>query len=259
MRLTSSLLLALAVAVPLFAATSTEVTIPVAGYLVLSNDLTYRTEAVITNHSDAAKTVMLELINDGRADLYRVFTIDAHETMYLPTAGFPSASPGLNGTIGALRIRSDGASGGIEAKAVIVAEHPISRGSSRQEVDAVPKEEYHANETYFIGVRHSAGTGAYTNVGITNLSETETVTFFVQFQFHTGLTSVTVPPMSMRQIRVTGPGNAGRWVHVWPEWSDPDGTPARSTPWVAYASTVDTHTGDAYSGQRVPAHSKFRP
>lgn len=36
MRLTSSLLLALAVAVPLFAATSTEVTIPVAGYLVLS-------------------------------------------------------------------------------------------------------------------------------------------------------------------------------------------------------------------------------
>lgn len=101
---------------------------------------------MITNHSDAAKTVMLELINDGRADLYRVFTI------------------------GALRIRSDGASGGIEAKAVIVAERPISRGSSRQEVDAVPKEDYHAKETYFIGVRHSAGTGAYTNVGITRSS-----------------------------------------------------------------------------------------
>lgn len=63
----------------------------------------------------------------------------------------------------------------------------------------------------------------------------------------------------MRQIRVTGPGNAGRWVHVWPEWSEVDGMPAHSTPRVAYASTVDTHTGDAYSGQRVPAHSTFRP
>lgn len=64
-----------------------------AGYLVLSDDLAYRTEVVITNHSDAAKTVMLELVNDGRADLYRIFTIGAHETMYLPTGGFPSASP----------------------------------------------------------------------------------------------------------------------------------------------------------------------
>ncbi|HEX6087545.1 MAG TPA: hypothetical protein VF266_23640 [Thermoanaerobaculia bacterium] len=258
MRLTSYVLLALAATVPLSAAVSSEVTIPVAGYLVLSDDLTYRTEAVITNHSDRAKTVVLELVHDGHAELFRVFTIDAHETMFLPTAGLPSASPGLNGTIGALRLRTDG-TGGIEAKAVIVAERRISRGSSRQEVEGVPMEEYHANETYFLGVRHSAGTGAYTNVGITNLSETETVTFFVQFQFHTQPTAVTVPPLSMRQIRVTGPGNAGRWVRVWPEWSDPDGTPAHSTPWVAYASTVDTHTGDAYSGQRVPAHSKFRP
>jgi hypothetical protein len=80
----------------------------------------------------------------------------------------------------------------------------------------------------------------------------------VQYQFLAPI-EVVVPPLSSRQIRIPGPGNAGRRVTVYPEWAIGDGAPARTTPWVAYASTVDGYTGDAFSGTRVPATSKINP
>lgn len=268
MRLTALAVLLLATSLPLFAASS-EVTLPIAGYLKLSPDLQYRTEAVITNHGDKQQYVVMELIRDGRYDLFRGFSIEPHQTVFLPTAGFVNWTPAFgNNLLGAVRIRSsagpsdlesDDPSGRIEAKAYIVAERPLSRGSSRQELEGVPREDYYANETYFLGVRHSPNTGAYTNVGITNLHETETVTFYVQFQYQGEPAPVEVLPLSSRQIRIAAAGTAGRWVRVYPEWHAPDGNPARTTPWVAYASTVDTHTGDAYSGTRVPAGSFFEP
>lgn len=265
MRLPFRSLVLLVFAFPLFAAVSSDVTLPAAGYLNLSPDLQYRTEAVLINHSDKAQYVAMELIRDGRAEFFRGFSIGAHETLFLPTAGFPS-SPSMANFIGALRIRAvkgfdvtqTDPTGQIEAKAYIIADRPISRGTSRQEVEGVPSEDYHANETFFLGVRHSPNTGAYTNVGITNLHPTETVTFYVQFQYQTEPTAVTVPPLSLRQFRVTAPGSGGRWVRVYPEWHAPNGNPVRTTPWVAYASTVDMHTGDAFSGTRVPAGSHFR-
>ena len=265
-RVTSVLLAAFAFTLPLFAAVSAEVTLPASGRLVLGSDLLYRTETVLTNHSDETQFVVLELVRDGGVDFIRGFGLQPHETLFLPTGGFPT-SPSLQNVLGAMRIRTvnefeqreTDPTGRIEAKSYIIAERPISRGTSRQEVEGVPAEDYHANETYFLGVRHSPNTGAYTNVGITNLHPTDTVTFFVQFQFQGEPTAVTVPPLSLRQIRITAPGSGGRWVRVYPEWHAPNGNPVRTTPWVAYASTVDTHTGDAFSGARVPASSKFRP
>ena len=87
---------------------------------------------------------------------------------------------------------------------------------------------------------------------------TETVTFYVQFQYQDPF-PVTVPPLSSRQVRITGPGNGGRYVRVTPEWALTDEAPAHTTPWVAYASTIDSQTGDAFSGMRVPATSKYEP
>ena len=170
-------------------------TFPIAGYLHLSPDLQYRTEAVITNHGDKRQPVITEVIRDGHADLFRGFSIEPHQTLFLPTAGFASSSPNMANMLGAVRIRSVGdiadpdtpdTTGTIEAKAYIVAERPLSRGSSR----------------------HRAGE---------------------------------------------------RRPLVYPEWHSADGNTARTTPWVAYASTVDTHTGDAYSGTRVAADSFFEP
>jgi len=103
-------------------------------------------------------------------------------------------------------------------------------------------------------VRHSLGTGAYTNVGIVNMDPTETVTFYVRFQYSNPV-AVVVPPLSLRQIRLPGEGHGGRYVQVYPEWSIGDGAPVHTTPWLAYSSTVDVQTGDTFSGMRVPATS----
>lgn len=259
------LLLALVLAVPMFAAVAAEVTLPVTGYLELSDDLIYRTELTLTNHRNVLQYVSLELVNEGHVQPIRGFALQPNETLFLADGGFHRGG-GRTNLVAAMRIRAvhelealvSDSQGMIEANSFVVAEHPISRGATRQEVAGIPASEYHAEEAVFLGVGHSPGTGAYTNVGITNLHPTQTETFFVKFELHTEAVAVVVPPLSLRQIRISGPGNSGRSLRITPAWAAGDGVPSRTTPWVAYASTVDTHTGDAYSGMRAPAASFVR-
>jgi hypothetical protein len=257
------LLLAALVSVPLFGAIASEVTLPVGGYLKLPNDLVYRTEFTITNHSDQRRVVLVSLVADGFDASFRGFTIEPHETKFLADGGFGNGA-GLSNFVGAMRFRSvvslddepaiDDPAGQLEVESFVVAERGAfgSRGTSRQEVAAIPASEYTLEEMVFVGVRNEAP--LYTNVGIANLHPTQSEKFFVKYQFLAPI-EVVVPPLSSRQIRIPGPGNAGRIVRVYPEWAIGDGAPARTTPWVAYASTVDGLTGDAFSGTRVPAMS----
>lgn len=240
--------LLLVLALPAFAVVDDEVTIPVVGYLQLGPDLLYRTEYTITNHRDVEQYVETHFIQDGRDEIATSFSLKPRETRFIP--GFPQGQNRAN-FIAALRIVAP--SGRIEAKAFIVAEHPITRGDTRQEVESIAKSEYLQEEMVFLGVRHSAGTGKYTNVGIVNLHPTDAQTFTIEYE-RSGTLIVTVPPLSSRQVRVTGPGVSYRALRVLPDWSQNNGAPK---PWVAYASTVDTHTGDAFSGIRVPAGSYY--
>lgn len=257
--------LAVVLAVPLFAATGADITIPIGGYLKLPNDLTYRTEITITNNRDAQQYVMISMVADGHDLPIRAFPLAAHETKFLAQP-FPTSSS-MQSNVGAIHVIAtqpiDSGSydpppadpaGQIEVNAFVVAERGRFRASSRQEVAGIPSSDYRAKEEVFLGVRHDLPT--YTNVGIVNLDPTETVTFFVEFQYLNAF-AVTVPPLSLRQVRIPGDGNAGRWVRVYPEWGAAEGTPSHTTPWVAYASTVDGYTGDAFSGMRVPASSVY--
>lgn len=267
MRLTHCrALLAVAVfaTLPLFAAAtvSNDILIPVVGF-VDGNGVSYRTELVLTNHRDVLQYVSLSFIQDGHDSEFHVFALNPKETKFLPTAGFATGG-GQNPKIGALRIRTKAAGTGnddgvgkIEANAFIVADRGRfgKDGSSRQEVAGIASSEYTAEEAVFLGVRHSLGTGAYTNVGVVNMYA-EPVTFYIRFQYSDPVALV-VPPFSLRQIRIPGEGSGGRYVHVYPEWSIGEGTPTHTTPWAAYASTVDMQTGDAYSGMRVPSDTKF--
>lgn len=270
MRLTHTrvafLLLATLAAIPMFGAIAAEVTLPVGGYLKLPNDLTYRTELTITNHRDARQYVSLSFVGDGHDALFRGFSLEPHETKFLADGGMGTG--GGTRQVAAIRIASvlslDGddelvpdPAGLIEVSSFVVAERGEGgfRGTSRQEVAAIPSTEYTSEEMVFVGVRNEPPT--YTNVGITNLHATQSETFFVQYQFLDPI-AVVVPPLSSRQIRILGAGNGGRRVTVYPEWAIGEGTPARTTPWLAYASTIDGYTGDAFSGTRIPPTSKIR-
>jgi hypothetical protein len=262
-RVALLLFLAIAATVPMFAAIASELTLPVGGYLRLPNDLIYRTEFTITNHSDQRRVVLASMVAEGFDASFRGFTMEPHETKFFADGGFGNG-PGLNNFVGAVRFRSvvslddespaDDPAGQLEVESFVVAERGNfgARGTSRQEVAAIPASEYTLEEMVFVGVRNEAP--LYTNVGIANLHPTQSEKFFVKYQFLAPI-EVVVPPLSSRQIRIPGPGNAGRIVRVYPEWAIGDGAPVRTTPWVAYASTVDGLTGDAFSGARVPAMS----
>lgn len=116
--------------------------------------------------------------------------------------------------------------GRIDATAYIVAVRgPFGLyGTSRQEINATPSEGYTAKEALFHGVRHDLPVDPI---------------------------EVTVPPQTLVQVRIPGPGNAGRWVRVYPAWAI--NGEDRAIPWVAYASSVDGQTGDAWSGIRAPS------
>lgn len=259
----SVLLLAALLAVPAFAASS-EVTIPIGGFLDLPNDLTYRTEMTVTNHRNVLQYVTISMIKDGHVLPYHTFALNPHETKFLEKP-FPTGG-GFQSSIGAIRVAAQqtasdpddpavpDTAGQIEAKAFIIAERGRFKASSRQELEGIPSADYTAKQAVFLGVRHDDPT--YTNVGIVNLHPTEYVTFFVEFQYLAPV-AVNVAPLSLSQVRIPGRGNAGRWVKVYPEWSLSDALPAHTTPWVAYASTVDGYTGDAFSGIRVPPESHF--
>jgi hypothetical protein len=267
LRLPLVLLLLCITALPAAAAApGPDVTVPVAGLLFLDNDVWYRTEFAVTNHRDVAQNVLVDIIDGGTDPVDRSFTVDPRTTLHI--RGGLMQIPNINTriqAIGAFRFTSakpftgDVRSvpdfdplGQLEVRTVIVQERGRfgSRGSTRQEVEAVPASEYQASEQAFVGVQHDDPT--YTNVGIVNLDPTSEQTFFVEFEHHEPF-AVTVPPATLRQVRIPGKGRGdGTWVRVYPDWAVDHIIPVDPVKWVAYASTVNGKTGDAYSGMRVP-------
>ena len=263
------LCLLLFVAVPALADIGHDITIPIVGHVTLP-DVTYRTELVIRNHRDVQLTIVFEFIGwDLSGDFFAydgLLTLEPRGTVF----DMQGRVPGGGDRVFALRMwagkpngRTDGRGrplfdpdpeGRFEAVAHIISDRGrfAHKGSSRQEMPATASSEYLAPEATFYGVRHDGV--AYTNVGITNMHETETVTYIIEFPYLAPF-EVEVSPRSMRQVRIPGGGNAGRQVKITPEWATNGGTPK---PWVAYASTVDPQTGDAYTGIRSLSKENYK-
>ncbi len=269
MRNTAFAVAVLFVAVPLFGGPiGSDLTLPVVGQIIRP-EVRYTTELLVTNHRDVPQWVIVEDIDGTPEEFTRAFLLRPNETghsMIVRPEDF----------IGARRYRAviqlpfdetvqddptyiDDPDGRIEVKAFIT--RSLGRfgafGTSRQEVEAVPSTEYRVAKNIFVGVRSIETT--YTNVGITNLDPTETVTFYVHWAPLAAF-PVTVGPNDFEQIRVPldFTGFAPRpYLTITPEWAL-DGS-GRTTPWVAYTSTVDGYTGDAFTGIRVPPDTVFNP
>jgi hypothetical protein len=266
-----AILFAVLFAIPTFAEVSHDITLPVVGRVILPH-VTYTTELTITNHRDVEQLVAIDFIGITTSrPIDGVVRLGPRETWFDP-AGLLGAIGSRGQGMHALRIWAvtqsgsggtyDGSmypadpNGRIDATAYIVAVRgPFGLyGTSRQEVRATPSEDYRAKEAIFHGVRHDLP--VYTNVGITNMHETQTETFYVQFAYLDPV-EVVVPPLTHVQVRIPGMGNAGRTVRVYPAWAANGEN--RTTPWVAYASSVDGQTGDAWSGIRAPSKNEFKP
>lgn len=272
MKLIAVVSLLLALALPAAADIGHDITLPIVGNVFLPN-VTYRTELVLRNHRDVPQQVVIEYIGGpeqpgGFMPYDGLVALDARGTHFYKQGLIPNT----NGTfIRAMRLWAVKATGQtdaggqalftpdpdarIEAMAYVVGDRGRFGylGSSRQEIQATASTEYHAREAIFHGITHEAG--IYTNIGITNMDETRSVTFFVEFP---GLQpiEVHVPPRSMRSIRLPGDGGLARQLRIYPDWANNGGAP---TPWVAYTSSVDTLTGDAWTGVRSLASIQLEP
>ncbi len=255
--------LLLALALPAAADIGHDITLPIVGNVFLPN-VTYRTELVLRNHRDVPQQVVIEYIGgpeqpggffpyDGLAALdargthfYRQGFIPNTHGTFIRSMRLWAAKPTGQKNERGLPLFEPDPEGRIEAIAYVVGDRGRfgSLGSSRQEIQATASTEYHAREAIFHGISHDAN--IYTNVGITNMDQERTVTFFVEFPSLAPL-AVEVPPQSMRSIRIPGEGNQAREIRIYPDWAKSGEEP---TPWVAYTSSVDTFTGDAWTGVR---------
>ena len=84
------------------------------------------------------------------------------------------------------------------------------------------------------------------NVGIVNLDPNNMQTFAVSLPTASGSTSlfiVTVPAMSMQQIGLGSGVSSTQQINI----QNVTGGATQSNSWIAYGSTVDNITGDAWS------------
>jgi hypothetical protein len=130
---------------------------------------------------------------------------------------------------------------------------PGTNGTTSQDLPAIPPGGINTPAAVIFGMGGADNASNYrTNVGIVNVDATATQTFNVQRQTtasQTTVATVTLPPMTMTQVAVgtITPGEQVNVVNVSPS------AQARSTLWIAYGSTVDNVTGDAWSELGVAA------
>jgi hypothetical protein len=254
-------------ALPSFAArVAADLTVPAAGTVILRDrDLSYVTELTITNHRDARQRIDIFWI-DASGLAHEPQSIVLHPNQTLFGAGVHESRyyviPDGLGAMRFVAVTDDHApdpAGQIEVSAFVIAQRGRhgSAGQSRQEIAAIPSSEYFTKEMQFIDVRHKLPT--YTNVGIVNLDANEPQTFLVWPPAAERPIEVTVAARSTAQVRLPGTGNDSRVVSVVPMWAHDDERIAVPRPWVAYTSTIDGFTGDAFSGTRVPAGTRLTP
>ena len=255
-----SFIIATFVSFPLLARTN-DLTLPVLGHLALPS-VTYTSEISITNNRGVDQLVRVDWLGRdgaGSRENAAMRTIPAKMTTF-DRGGLIFEILGINNYgMGAVRFVAVDAKGNVDpdadldATAYIVAYRP-GGSSSRQEIEAVPSSDYHADRQTLYAIRDDEFTR--TNIGLVNLDKTQTRHFTIDAYPATERMEVDVPPMSMRQLPLAvGEHRSGvSFLSV-----TPDALALSSGGWVTYASSVDSTTGDAWTARRVPLGYRFNP
>jgi hypothetical protein len=150
--------------------------------------------------------------------------------------------------LGAIVVTGIDAGGSLDPSALLVATSRIwtpetgSSGTQSQSLPSIATPDISSGVASVLGARREVR--YRTNVGIVNLSSaTQTYQVSVGGSFGTEGQQVSVPAMAMTLFGLTGASSTTplqiNIVNI--------GTPPRSTFWVAYASSVDNVTGDAWT------------
>jgi hypothetical protein len=248
-----------AVVLPLGAAS--QLLIPVAGSTPGANGTFFRSDIAIINFAGRDQMVKLQWVpQSGGTGSTSTITIALHSgirsadfvTRYLNQSGL--------GSILVSGVQSDGVTPDLNAQLYISTRvwtpQPGTSGTTSQSLPAIPMSAVNTQVAALFAVGGADNQANYrVNVGIVNLDPTNAQTFQISLPSSVGpqlpAIQVTIAPMSMQQVGVGNGLPPSQEVLI----QNVTGGTTQSNSWIAYGSTVDNVTGDAWSELAVAGTS----
>lgn len=235
--------------------TSAQFVIPAAGAVDGGNGTFFRSDITLINYRPTLQNVRLQWLPQGATGVgVPPSDITINASSGIASEDFVTNIMHRTG-LGAILVTGITATGDFDPAAQLVATsriwtpQPSSSGTTSQSLPVVSTSDVSSTVSVVLGARRDSRFRV--NVGIVNLSNSQQ-----RFQVAsagtngTDVTQVDVEAMSMVLFRVNG---ADSTVPLQIQVSNVSAT-ARSNAWIAYASSVDNITGDAWTtlGSNVP-------
>ena len=234
--------------------------IAVAGSTPGANGTFFRSDITLGNFGGHLQTVRLQWLPQGVSSTFST-TITLGALSFIRSGDFVHDYLGQSG-LGAILVTGIASSGDIDPTASLYvasriwSPQPGTGGTTSQTLPAIPTSAINTTDAALFSLG-GQGSNFRTNVGFVNLDPINEQTFYIVFTqtIFPVFIPVRVPPMSMQQ------GALGSSSFFGPEILIQNATASatRSNLWVAYGSTVDNITGDAWSELAVPGAPNINP
>ena len=238
-----------AVVLPLSAAA--ELLIPVAGSTPGANGTFFRSDIAIVNFASHDQMVKIQWLPQGGGSVTST-TITIAAQSGIRSADFVTNYLNQTG-LGALIVTGVTSTGAADSTARLYVSsrvwtpEPGTTGTTSQSLPAIPTSSINTQIGLLLAVGGADKPENYrVNVGIVNVDPTRTQTFVVSLPTSSGnaaVYAVTVPPMSMQQVALGSGISPTQEVLV----QNATSSATLSNSWIAYGSTIDNVTGDAWS------------
>ena len=237
-----------------------QIVIPAAGSTPGANGTFFRSEVTILNYRDQDQALQFLWIPQGGSAAATSVSIRARSGVASPD--FVAEVLGRTG-LGSVVISAvlpgtntldPGAQ--IYATARIWTPQPGTQGTTSQTFSTIPVQSLNTVHQAMVGIRRDAQYRL--NVGIVNLDSVNVQTFTITLAGALGQTEVvtiSVNPLSMQQIPMTGPVLANPQLLV----ENVTAAATRSNRWTTYASSIDNVTGDSWSVVGFPRPDALMP
>jgi hypothetical protein len=228
-----------------------EVVIPAAGKVEGANGTFFRSDVTLVNPLNRTLIISARWIpQPNKAPDVRNITLQAKEVKrYDDFVENIFREEGL-GAVVLTAVTSDGGpdtSARFYVSSRIYTPQLATGGSTSQSFPAVPMSSIDTTSATLFGLgAEDPGSHFRVNVGIVNLDSTRTQTFVISVPQSVGtpLTyNVTLPPRTMQQVNNVIREGSQRYVRILNQTE----SDSRSGKWIAYSSTVESTTGDAWS------------
>jgi len=239
-------------------ASAPQLLIPAAGSTPGANGTFFRSDITLGNFATHDQVVRLQWLPQGATSTFST-TITLRANTGMRSSDFVKEILGQSG-LGALVITGVTTTGDFDSTAALYVSsriwspQPATGGTTSQSFPSIPTSAVNTRDAAIFSFNGQGG-NYRVNIGFVNLDPRNAQTLSIIFPFSPLPVAfpVTVPPMSMQQVGV----GSVFGLEILIANDTPEAT--RSSSWIAYASTVDNISGDAWSELAVAGAPNINP